>query len=433
MTARSVAPWHDFNGAETGLLRLTYDPLLTTDDGPARRLGSAIADVAWGSDRVEISVRSGLTYSDGARVRTADLCLPLVALLRRCRVARYDLAIAEDRLTVAGLSRRRLEEILTLPVAVPFRPATPERGVLGSHPQTSGLFRFESAAAGSVVLRANDRHQRRPAVDVVVVTTGTDPERLLRQFLDDEIDVVPIGGEEYERAQGLAARGGTLESGPTNAISTLVVRATGALRDPGLRRTVARSVPRAEFVSKFLAGQGEAAHGFTAAARARRASANTRARAGDHRPLRLLVPPIERTGSRANWLASRFERTAGLRISVRELSWPDYWAAYGDADAGDMLWCGIGVHEDQPRDWVLGILNGTLALSPEARAAGRGASNASDEQLLATERQLLDEGWLIPLYKHRQCYLCRVGLRGIALEPTDWPLPGVRHAEDLRW
>jgi hypothetical protein len=150
--------------------------------------------------------------------------------------------------------------------------------------------------------------------------------------------------------------------------------------------------------------------------------------------LRLLVGPTPIGVARARWLARAIGRAAGLRVRVQVLGWDRIWAALADPDAGDLLWCGIGAERDRPRDWLrYNLFSGQFGLPPEVAARRPEVLRAGETELVRIDRELAADGWVLPLYKHRQCYLIRGGLEGLQIEPTGWPLPGVRRIDQVRW
>jgi hypothetical protein len=101
-----------------------------------------------------------------------------------------------------------------------------------------------------------------------------------------------------------------------------------------------------------------------------------------------------------------------------------------------LLWTGISVENDVPREWVRDNLFGRSLPIPVSFHALRRrlwSQEVTDDELIDAERMILDSGWIIPLYQHYHTYLVRRGLSGLRLDAADWPLPGIHYAGDLKW
>jgi ABC-type transport system substrate-binding protein len=309
-----------------------------------------------------------------------------------------------------------------------------------SDPFTAGRFIVASAADGDIALKPNMRHPRRPSIDLFQIVHVTDPEELRSGFAQGRFDIIVVAGDEGEIFDGTdpRIRNGEIYQSPSNSISVLSARPGGLLADDSLRHAIAAAVPREEFADKYLSAAGRPAYAFTRDSRGRpgRVQCQESSMSSHQRDVTFIVPPSERTVSRARWISQIVHRRAGINLIVTVPSWPAYWDAVSDPQGGDLLWLGISVEFDTPRQWVQDCLFGPwlpvpgnyVGLKERVRATA-----ATDEELIAAEATLLADGWLMPLYHHYQTYLVRKGLQGLQLDPTDWPIPGIHHAEDLRW
>jgi MarR-like DNA-binding transcriptional regulator SgrR of sgrS sRNA len=310
---------------------------------------------------------------------------------------------------------------------------------LGSHPSTSGRLIISASDGKRISLVPNHRHPDPVSLRQIDIVQMTDPTALRSAFAADEIDIMVVAADEHEIHEGRepATQDGYLVSAPSNSISMLSVRPEGILADPQLRHLLSHWFPREAFQERFLGREGRAAYGFSATTRYAAWSPSDKPPkllARQVPELEFIVPPSERTVYRAHWLAEEVYRVTGLSLRVTAPSWQEYWAAVSDAGTGDLLWCGLNVEEDQLRDWVLYNLLGEHIPLPTAIEPMRQKVWSGDENiLLEVERQILTDGWVIPLYHHHQTYLARHGLKGFSLEASDWPLPGVHHVSELRW
>ena len=291
-----------------------------------------------------------------------------------------------------------------------------------------------------MTLTANLAHPRQPKMSTIRICHVTDPQALRVGFWRRDYDVIVVGGDEKQILDGSDSRirDGQIYHGQSNFVSMLAAKPEGVLADESLRRTIAGALPRAEFAQKFLGAGGRAVWGFTPESRdtPQPVSDASHGRPSIAPSVVFVVPPSERTVSRANWLSQVIHDRTGVKLEVTVPSWKEYQSAVNDPHGGDLLWMGIGVDFDTPRQWVEDCLFGPWLPIPDSYLSLKEQINQSDaasEELVEAERALLADGWMMPLYHHYHTYLVRKGLRGLKLDPADWPIPGIQYAEDLSW
>src|SRR5579883_306880 len=432
---RSIEPWRSLNSAETSLLRLTYDSILAPLQQNRQQDLAQIKDNA---GEITVSVKSGLCYADGRNIPITNIIRSVVLRMESFNIP-YSLQRYKDGFIIADVDTHFVLDTLRSPIAVPFRAGDRLESPLGSHPATSGRLTIAEADSTKISLVPNPRHPDPVALQRIDIIHITDPAALRMAFAANEIDVMVVAADEQEILEGRepATRDGYLVSKPSNAISMLSVRPEGKLTDPQLRDLLRRGVPRKAFQKRFLGVEGRAAYAFSSTIRyiPLEGSDEPQERIMQHAPeLEFIVPPSERTVARAHWLAREIYQTTGLSLHVTPLRWSDYWSALSDPTAGDVLWCGKVVEDDHPRHWIrYGLFSDWLPLPPNTEPLRQLAWFGDEKELLTVEQELLDDGWVIPLYHHYQTYLVRQGLQGFLVEASDWPLPGVLHISELRW
>lgn len=416
MSFASLAPWHRLNSAEARILDIAYDgPLRARDPRLRIDLAGDRATIEW-PGFVEL------------------LVAPLAATLSRMKLESYTLQQSGQQLVLLTPTRADTIRALSASTVVPFQ-ASPH-GILGSATDTNGAFNPIERAPGRLTFRANPKHVPKCDVEVLTLTEITDPARMLSAFQHDEVDIFPIAGEDQKYSLGdLTALDGTIRCFPSNVISMLLVRDNGPFADGRVRRALRDAMPVAEFYEHFIGDQGEPVSALTPTRRRRAVGPAACLPASGRASVRaeFLLPPSERTMARAQWIAEELEARSGIKLTLRPLNWEEYWAAQRDPSVGDMIWCGLTVGADRTVEWISrGLLGGLLGL-PRPIANGSAQNPCSEADALAIEDKALRDGWLIPLYKHLQCYMWRSGLRPVQVSPLDWPVPGARRAIDLKW
>lgn len=432
---RSIEPWRILNNAEEGLLRLTYDSVLS----PLQQRGQRdLAKVEVGAKTVGVHFYPHLTYADGHIIPINNIVRPIIQRLEAFNTT-YSLQRLKDGFVIANIDSDFVLDILRSALAVPFRVGDRIESPLGSDPATSGRMTIASADEQSISLVPNPHHPDPVVLRRMDIIRITNPETLRYAFATNEIDVMVVAADESEIFDGReqATWDGEIVSRPSNAISMLSIRPNGRLADPQLRHLLSYWFPRQAFQEHFLGAEGRAAHGFSPATRYLPwgNDGEPPKHLARHAPeLEFIVPAGERKVARARWLAEEVYRVTGLSLHVSPKSWSEYWSALSDPLVGDLLWCGIVVQDDHPRHWVRYNLFGDwLPLPASAEMLRQRVWSGSQDDLLEAERQLLTDGWVIPLYHHYQTYLVRRGLQGFTVEASDWPLPGVHHISQLRW
>lgn len=435
MSIRSIEPWRTLNNAEEGVLRLTYDSALSPLQQRVRR---DLARVEIGASAVAVRFSPHLIYADGRSIPITNFVRSIILRLESFNTT-YSLQRLADGFTIADADPDFVLDVLRSAAAVPFRLGDRLESPLGSDPATSGQLTIAAADERQISLVPNPRHPDPVALRQIDIIRITDPGALRAAFAADQIDVMVVAADELEILEGReqATRDGYLVSRPSNAISMLSVRPEGTLADAQLRHLLSHWFPRQAFQERFLGAEGQAAYGFSPTMRYTPwgGEGDPPRQVARHAPeLEFIVPPGERAVARAHWLAEEVYRAAGLSLRVVPLPWGEYWSALSDPAAGDLFWCGAEVQDDHPRHWIRYNLFGDwLPLPASAEPLRRRVWSGSEEDLLAAERQLLSDGWVIPLYHHYQTYLVRRGLQGFTVEASDWPLPGVHHVSELRW
>jgi len=429
-----LAPWKLVSGAEQCVTRFLYDSF-----HPARpdsgMLGYGKVESDGEVHRVTVEPTR---YSDGAEITVKAW----FHTFKRALAVHYPsvrISLNGDCLLISGTDRQTLDDFLRSSAAIAFRECKYSVNGFDSHNHTNGRFKIDNALDGGITLSANRNHPCRPRLARLDLVHMTRPEDLHAGFARNELDVICIAGDETDILSGRDKRlqDGRIIRSQSNSISTLFARPRGVLADEGLRYAVAAAIPREEFGASHLKDSGRAACGFTEPTRSRDSvilRGQGKARTGTE--ITFIVPPSERTVGRGRWIADWIAKRTGLNMRVVVPSWQNYWRAVHNPAGGDLLWGGISVEEDQARYWVRYNLFGSWLPIPEYYESLRRlvwAAQATDADLVAAERDLVEEGWVMPLYHHYQTYLVRRGLRGLHVDPADWPIPGIHYADQLTW
>lgn len=434
---RHATPWSVLNTAETSLMRMIYDSLAAPSAHQAVPCMAGLEVV--GPTATLLTPTADVRYSDGEPVPITAWQATLAHLVSSIAAGASCRSSGDRGLLVEGLDRSTVLDVIRCASAVPFRASVEEKAILGGHPDTAGRYGVRAASQSMVGLRRNALHRDPAQIDGVELVLITEPEQLREAFAANEIDIMVVADDERDLWDGTDARcrEGQIMSAPTNSVSMLSVRPNGALADGRLRARIADGIPRQAFCSTYLGDDSQVAYGFSEELRRTPIDLGGTSTPEKHASaLTFIVPPSERTIARGHWLADALEAAAGIPVTVLAPNWKEYWEALSDPDAGDLLWCGITVDEDTARHWVRYNLFGSWLPLPPKFAATRQlvwALDCPDDALVRAERELVSDGWVIPLYHHRQTYLVRQNLTGLQIEPGDWPIPGVLHTQGLRW
>ncbi len=272
----------DAASVELQAARLAFEPFIDRDSAgrpvpallevvPTRANGGISAD----GRTISYRLRSGVQWSDGRPVTSADVLFTLKAILDPRNPVRshegYDLidrALAPGPRTVVFHLRRPWAPAATtyfsygispqfvLPAHV-LRAQTPlERAAFNSEPSVGdGPFRFESWRRGEGLRYvANPRYWRgKPAVATLAIRTVPDPSTNLLLLQSGELDwnllapaqLAVVRGDPHLRFVTV----------PTAVVAGLALNTRHApLDDPAVRRAIAMSIDRSEISKKITLG-----------------------------------------------------------------------------------------------------------------------------------------------------------------------------------
>ena len=387
-------------GAMAHVNALAYEPLLTVDSaGGLRGLLATSWDAEASGRRWVFHVRSGVTLHDGSILEPSQVAMSLT-------VAHPDWQVHAE---AGGLAIDVGHEAADLPWrladqsnAIAIRSSA--GALIGSGP-----FRIERVDAGLITLRAHEDYwDGRPFADVVEVRTARSAADRIADVESGRADMVSIEPTDIRRVEQRQLR---VEASRPLALYALAFEAPLATSaNDSLRRALATAIDRGALSRVVLQARAEPADallpkwvsGYPPFVLERSVEPLSRAAIAalpaGRRTLALRVSASDPTAQAIAQRIAVNAHDAGFTVNVQ--------APIGLGPRFDLRLLRVSFRAAAPADALLDIMNGlgTRTLNLAARVVAPDPEGASLEDVLRTERALLERDVMIPIVHVPELY-----------------------------